>query len=463
MRYNYFNFKKFDDTFLLTNDAGKYIFLSPPQMVKLLKNQITENDELYSELQDRFFIFDKSIDLLSSRMSDGIRNNKSYLFSGSSLHIFVLTNECNMSCIYCQAQDKHPQEKGRMSQEIAEKAINLALSSPSRYLTFEFQGGEPFLNFDTLKYIVINAEQKSGDKHIRFTVASNLTLLTDEILAFLKDHNISVSVSLDGDQILHDHNRKRIDGKGTFDVTYRNIRRLKEAGIDLCSTQTTTNYSLNRWREMVDTYIELGFNNIFIRPLTPLGKAYSEWENIGYSATEFLNFYSNALNYILQKNIEGYQLIEGHAAIFLKKILEGYSNNYMELRSPCGAVLGQIAYYYDGEIYTCDEGRMLSEMGSKSFKLGSVFSSSYNGMMDSPICKAVCSASILESSPTCSSCVYQPYCGTCPVVNYALTGDIIAKHPNNYRCQIYGGILDILFSKLKQGEKSILDVFYNWL
>ena len=43
---------------------------------------------------------------------------------------------------------------------------------------------------------------------------------------------------------------------------------------------------------------------------------------------------------------------EGHARIFLKKILMGYSENYMELRSPCGAGIGQMAYYYDGNIYT---------------------------------------------------------------------------------------------------------------
>lgn len=463
MKYNYFNFKKFDDSFLLTNDAGKHIFLSPSQMAKLLNNQLNKSDKCYNDLCDRYFIFENSIEMFAAQMSDNIRDNKSYLFSGPNLHIFVLTNECNMSCIYCQAHDKNQKEKGKMSREVAQKAVDLALSSPSKYLTFEFQGGEPFLNFDILQYIVLYAEQKKGDKQIRFTLASNLTLLDDVILAFLKKHSISVSVSLDGDKLLHDHNRERNDGNGTFDITCRNICRINNAGIDLSAIQTTTSYSLARWRELVDTYIEIGFNNIFIRPLTPLGMAKSSWETIGYSAKEFLTFYSQALDYILQKNIAGYHICEGHATIFLKKILKGYSNNYMELRSPCGAAIGQIAYYYDGEIYTCDEGRMLSEMGDRSFRLGSVFSSSFNEMMDTPICKAVCSASVLESSPTCSTCVYQPYCGTCPVVNYALYGDIISKSPNNYRCQIYRGILDILFSELKQNKKPIMDIFYSWM
>ena len=46
--------------------------------------------------------------------------------------------------------------------------------------------------------------------------------------------------------------------------------------------------------------------------------------------------------------------------------------NYMELRSPCGAGVGQLAYYADGDIFTCDEGRMLHEMGQSTFRLGNV-------------------------------------------------------------------------------------------
>ena len=462
MKYNYFNFKRFEDSFLLTNDAGKYIFMSPFEMSRLLNNQITENENCYKALRDRFFIFDEPIETFATQMSNDIRGNKSYLFSGPSLHIFVLTNECNMNCIYCQAQDKSRNKKGKMTREIAQKAVELALSSPNKYLTFEFQGGEPLLNFDILRYIVLYTEQRKSERHIRYTIASNLTLLSDNMLTFLKEHEISVSTSLDGDSVLHNYNRKKSDGGKSFEIVYKNICRIRDAGIDISAIQTTTQYSLPRWKEMVDAYIQLGFNNIFIRPLTPLGMAHSEWERIGYSAKDFITFYANAFEYILQKNIEGYHLSEGHASIFLRKILQGYSYNYMELRSPCGASVGQIAYYYDGEIYTCDEGRMLAEMGDKSFCLGSV-NSYYGEMMDSPVCKAVCSASTLESAPTCSSCVYQPYCGTCPVINYALYGDVISKYPNSFRCQIFGGILNILFSKLKQNESSTIDVLNGWL
>lgn len=134
----------------------------------------------------------------------------------------------------------------------------------------------------------------------------------------------------------------------------------------------------------------------------------------------------------------------------------------MELRSPCGAGIGQLAYYPDGNIFTCDEGRMFYEMGHDTFCLGNVFKSNHKNMMKKNECKAVCAASILEAIPNCCDCVYQPYCGTCPVINYALTKDIIEKHPRGYRCKIYSGMLDFLFSKFYNNEEKVIEVLNSW-
>jgi hypothetical protein len=37
---------------------------------------------------------------------------------------------------------------------------------------------------------------------------------------------------------------------------------------------------------------------------------------------------------------------------------ERYAIINLELRSPCGAGIGQLLYNYDGKVYTCDEGRI---------------------------------------------------------------------------------------------------------
>lgn len=219
---------------------------------------------------------------------------------------------------------------------------------------------------------------------------------------------------------------------------------------------------MDKYKELVDEYINLGLENIFIRPLTRLGKADDNWKNIGYEAEEFLHFYKKALDYIIQKNKEGIFLSEGHSNIFLKKILLNQPVNYMELRSPCGGGIGQLAYYYDGNIYTCDEGRMLSEMGDDTFCLGNVYSHSYKDLMESECTKAMCISSCIECLPICSSCVYMPYCGTCPVINLAQNGTVFAKNPKEYRCKIHSGILDVLFHYI-QNDEEVRNIFMSWI
>ena len=136
--------------------------------------------------------------------------------------------------------------------------------------------------------------------------------------------------------------------------------------------------------------------------------------------------------------------------------------NYMELRSPCGAATGQLCYYYDGNIYTCDEGRMVAEMGDPLFRLGTV-DSDYDELIESPVCKATLAASVLESLPSCSDCVYQPYCGVCPVVTYAIEKDIFPKSPNGFRCTINKGIQDFLFEILKNNDETVINILYSWI
>lgn len=458
---NYFNFKKLKNSYLLTNDLGRYMFASKKELGDLINDNLDENGDFYRQATDNFFRFDESECAFSESIKPYIRQSKNYLFFSTSLHIFVVTSKCNMQCVYCQAQNGKEKPCGMMTKEIAEKAVDIALSSPNRYLSFEFQGGEPLLNFDVIQHIVEYVSSKNHNKTIQYNIVSNLTLLTDEIIEFIKKYNIGISTSIDGDEELHNQNRKYANSQGTYNSVIDGIARLKKDGIGFGAIQTTTKNSLSKSKEIVDTYLSLGLKNVFVRPLTPLGCAYKSWEEIGYTAEEFVEFYRNCFNYIIALNKQGVFVKEGHASIMLSKILTGFSVNYMELRSPCGAGVGQIAYYHNGDIYTCDEGRMLAEMGDFSFRLGNVFDHDYNDLMSSDCCKSVCISSTLESLPNCSDCVYFPYCGTCPVVNLATQKDIFPKEANSYRCKIYKGILDTIFESLQDPDN--IDILSKWI
>lgn len=459
-KLNYFNFKEKNNNYLLTNDIGEYSFIEKEEFTALVnKNELKEATK--KELLEKGFIYETNKELFAEDMYLKLRKQKEYLLSATTLHIFVVSKNCNFNCIYCQAGNLNQKHDYKMTIETAKRSVDIALQAPNKYLSFEFQGGEPLTNFNIIKYIVEYSKENANGKQIDYNVVSNLTLLTDEMIDFFIANNVSICTSIDGNEELQNKNRPYKNGN-SYRKTVEQIKKLREKGINVSAIETTTKYSLNNFKEIVDEYIKLNFNSVFIRPLTKLGKADSNWNKIGYSAEEFLKFYKNSLEYIIEKNKEGIFLIEGHSNIFLKKILLHQPINYMELRSPCGGAIGQIAYYYDGNIYTCDEGRMLAEMGNDSFKLGNVYKNTYQDLMRCDCTKAMCVSSCIECLPYCSSCVYMPYCGTCPVINLAQDDNIFSKKPKEFRCQIYGGILEILFNYI-ENDKEARQIFEKWI
>lgn len=460
---NHFNFEKFNGKVLITNDLGNYQFLSETEFSDFITEKLMTGSGLYERLKRDGFLLESRADFLNDEMIYKLRDMKNYVMSGPSLHIFVLTNICTINCIYCQARDHSSDSAGYMTLETGCKAIDLALQSPASDLTFEFQGGEPLLNFDVIKGMILYAEEHKGTKKINYTTVSNLLILSNDKIEFLKKYNVSVSTSMDGPKFVHDHNRRAGMNKSSFEYMERGLKKLQNEGISGGAIETTTRYSLNYAKEIVDTYRNHGIAGIFIRPLTPLGFAAEEWARIGYMPEEYLEFYKNALEYIIEINQKGECFPELLAAYFLKKILGKYAQNYMELRSPCGAAMGQLSYYYDGDIYTCDEGRMISEAGKYAFRLGNVNKSSYEDLIQNPVCKATAIASVVETLPRCSDCVFQPYCGVCPVVTYAMEGDIFPKSPHGFRCEIYKGIQKILFSKIMEADEAVMKVLYSWV
>ena len=453
-----FQYKPFREEILLTNDFGMYCFLQHPIFDQVIQQKLDSDHPKYQELKEKLFIFDGSREEYIRTAEQYYREFNSFLFEPTNLLIMALTNECNNKCIYCQANgSKH---RTAMTKEVADQIIRRVKEMPAKNITFEFQGGEPLLCFDLIQYIILQAEQQIPDKQISFTLVSNLILLTEEMADFFAAHQVSISTSLDGPKTLHDKNRPSFNGESSFDAVIRGKKLLEQRGIFSGAIQTTTAYSLPYPEEIVDLYTELGITQLFFRPLTRLGAAARRWNEIGYSADEYLAFYRKALFRILEKNLNGEKVTDYLLSIFLAKIFLGKSVNYMELRSPCGAAIGQLAFTANGNVYTCDEGRMIAETGDEAFLLGNVFDNGYEDWMNSNCCKAICSASLLDGLPGCHNCVYKPYCGVCPVVNYALNGSITSIVQE--RCKIYKGILDMLFEYIYDNDLSILQIFREW-
>jgi uncharacterized protein len=181
---------------------------------------------------------------------------KKYLSNNLSYMLLNITEDCNLRCKYCiysgNFQNQRTYTKNNMKLEIALKAIDFFLkkSEASESRTIGFYGGEPLLNFDTIKQVVEYANQKC-DK-MQYTITTNGTLLTEKIIDFFKENNFKVGISLDGYQELHDRYRVDVLGNGTFSQVKHNIELIKrnypsfyKNNIGIITT-LTSNFSFNK-------------------------------------------------------------------------------------------------------------------------------------------------------------------------------------------------------------------------
>ena len=359
-----------------------------------------------------------------------------------------------------------------MRLETAKAAVDMAFSGPNRNIAIEFQGGEPLLNWPVVRFVVQYARKRNEleGRCLLLSIVTNLSLMDEAKLAFLLDNEVSICTSLDGPASLHDRNRVFHEGS-SHATAVRWIREIERRRLSEppprrrlfkpSALMTTTRFSLPAWREIVDAYMDVGLGGIFLRPLSPIGYAKKVWGTIGYEAAQYLEFYKRALDYILEINLRGRPFIERMAAIVAWKALRRRDPNFVDCRSPCGASLGQIAYNFDGDVYTCDEGRMVAQQGDPIFRIGNVLRDGYDAIMASPATKGCCMASVLDTQPACSRCAYKPYCGLCPVYNYEAQGSLMGQIPRNMHCSVLKGVFDLVFERLD--DRAASEVIEGWL
>jgi His-Xaa-Ser system radical SAM maturase HxsB len=309
-------------------------------------------------------------------------------------------------------------------------------------------------------------------KTLTHSLVTNFTYMTEEHAEWLIDNHVLVCTSLDGPEHLHNWNRTWGEGGNAYEDVMRWVRYFNEGYVrrgrdprlwHVDALMTTTRKTFDHWKEVIDLYVDLGIRNIHLRPLNPYGFALASWKVIGYSTEEYLDFYARALDYIIELNLRGIELMESTAGVLLVKILTPDDPNYVDIRSPGGQGLGALAYNYDGRIFPSDEGRMVAAMGNDIFEIGRVGQTSYAELIAHPTLKAMAVASIQDALPACHTCWNKPYCGVDPIDNYMVFGDLFGQRPLSPNCREYMTVARLLFERLANDETGRIEtIFRRW-
>jgi His-Xaa-Ser system radical SAM maturase HxsB len=462
-----FRFSRLDDaSYLLTSEVGEYVVLPREELVAFVSRTLAPESPAFKALRSKHFMFDRHSRVALELLALKYRTRAEHLASFTGLHIFVVTLRCDHSCQYCQVSR---QVEGRadfdMSREDADRALAFTFRSPASAIKIEFQGGEPLLNFELIQYIVERARELNREhgKDLQFVIASNLSRLMDEMLAFCQAQGVLLSTSLDGPESLHNAHRP-VRGGNSHQRTIAAIQRARMAlGPDAVSAlMTTTQASLGRVEEIIDEYVRHGFHSLFLRSLSPYGFAVRQGAPQRYGVEEWLEFYKRGLAHILKLNDQDYPLREEFTSILLRKIFAPSGSRYVDLQSPAGLGIGALVYNYDGAVYASDEGRMLAEMGDHSFRLGHLARDSYEAIMTSETLLAYLSDTMPEGVPMCSDCAFLPYCGADPVFHRATLGDAVGHKAFSAFCKKQMGVLRHLIGLL-ESDAHAREILLGWL
>lgn len=428
--------------FLVVSPPSNWTVLNKNEMDALRWNNLKNNKTLFSKLEkEGIVVTNRNV----KRLVKDTEISLSHLCNGISLHIINPTKRCNLSCVYCYAES--PSANGKefdMDEETAKEVIDFIFQSSAKNIVIEFQGGEPLANFPIIEFIV-GEIRKRKSKKVHFRIVSNFTLMDDTIAKFLKRNNVNdLCTSLDGPKEIHDKNRKYAIGVGSYNKVVYWIERLREEYKfdSIKALSTVTKYSLPFPEEIVDEYLEREFSDITPVVLRNTGIARENWKEIGYFAEEYIDFWKKILDYCISLNKKGRSMCEMYSKMILDKIYGPTLQTHTCFAKPCGAALMQASYQYNGDIYTCDEGKAF-----ELFKLGNVKENTYRQIYCSPN-----ALNIIALSSTlgfdCNNCVWNAFCSFCPVTAYAGQGNIISKLPLDFDCKIKKAQISHIFEKL---------------
>jgi len=339
-----------------------------------------------------------------------------------------VTNQCNLACTYCYeyGDDKIVDtDNGRqpkfMTEATARDSVELLLRESGKVAHLTFFGGETLLNFPVLKSTVAYARRRAAEegKRIEFALTTNATLLRPEIIEFLSDENVGVTISIDGPKEMQDKFRVFHNGSGSYDVVQPKIKALlgrhtsKPIGARVTLTKQTLDVK-RIFRHLVD---EVGFRSVGFAPVTTSANrdyAVAD-EGFDHLLAQFRELAYEYRDAMLENRWHAFSNVRET----LQEIHHGHAKAY-----PCGAGIGLMGVATGGDVALCHR-----FAGSDEHRLGSVTEGINRDRQN-----AFLDAHHIDHKTDCRTCWARPICaGGC--YHEAHTRHGASERPNLHYCE----------------------------
>ncbi len=347
-----------------------------------------------------------------------------------------VTNNCNLHCTYCFEQSK---ENLMMTKEIAIDAVRKTYRplSGREPFTINFFGGEPLLNWNTIKAVIDYCNENK--LKVRYGITTNLTILTDEMIEYFDNESIPVLVSIDGIKSVHDKNRCN-----SFDTVIGNIKKLIDAGLGIYieARMTILPADIKYAMDGIKMLYDMGINNFCPMPVTDV-----EWDD--QSLIDAKKFYHEVTQFFIDtvKDVDS----NGKNRNLSIKNVDDLMQNILipEINDPFMCPIFKNTWCtidYRGDVYACHQGPTSTEKLQDTLYIGNL-----DWVNPEKITEEIRKADYALEN--CNDCIGKSVCKCgCPVENMRETGSY--THPTNAYCHLKR----IMVQVIKEKQEDIMKI-----
>ena len=398
-----------------------------------------EREEIKKEMLEKYDVSESDLEETFGEIDNLIENGQLFTednFKGQNLDLkkrdsvikalcLHVAHTCNLNCEYCFAgQGKYHGEDALMSFEVGKQALDFLVknSGTRKNLEVDFFGGEPLVNFDVVKKLVAYArsiESKTG-KHFRFTLTTNGVLLDDDVIDFLNKEMNNVVLSLDGRKEVNDAKRKRLDGKGSYDIIVPKFQNFvkKRGDKEYYMRGTFTRNNLDFTNDIFHM-LDLGFKELSMEPV--VSKPDTEYSLREEDLDTIYEQYEILAKEMIKRRREKNPFTFYHYMIDLS----GGPCIYKRITG-CGSGTEYLAVTPNGDFYPCHQ-----FVGDKNFLMGNVRDGITNTKLRDEF--KLCN---VYSRKECENCWAKLYCsGGCAANSFHTTGSINGVY--EYGCKLF--------------------------
>lgn len=357
------------------------------------------------------------------------------IYQNNSVVALEITRECNFNCRYCYI----PKKNIKISETTMNDVIDFIIYKVAKKkedVIIGFGTGEPFLQYKSIVYLVENLKKRfhneSQNKNIHFTVTTNASLITEDILKFLDIHKFSIAISIDGPPDITNFNRN----KNAYENAIKVIKLINEKFKNIVLTLSIVIYNanihtiskINSWLQELHLH-----NKNLIVSFGSVNDLVNNYELICY------NLFDSILNNNFQEKIIEIELIRRR----LKKIHDSF-NMFIDMDIPLLGICfpgERLLVGYDGNLYLC-------EKSLHSFQIGNVQNGINLNKVKYLINQFVASIHKLD----CNKCWARHFCMRCYL---SLNKDLyeyckIEQYEILYVLKLYCSILKICENNLEK-------------